>query len=235
MGGQKAKPVAVKETPVRETPPEPQNRTKAETEPSDAEVFFSRFASTLHSDESRTAIEPDGLQRLCAQIGVDPGTDVAVLVLAWKCRTRTMGIITKEEFMQGMQELQIGSVAEMKRKIEEMRALVRDPSTVSYRDFYRFVFEMSREPGSKVLDIDTSLALLDLLLVKSFPLAGKFKTFLSTKDSLRALSVDQWMSFLEFCKQHSRSLSNYDSDGACKRHTGPVLVDEFVGWLQAGN
>lgn len=147
---------------------------------------------------------------------MDPASDVAVLVLAWKCRTKEMGTITKEEFVRGLEDLQVDSLAGLKRKTADMRAMVADPRELNYKDFYRFVFDISRESGSKVLDLDTAIVLLDMLLSKTFPLAVKFKAFLGTKEGLRALSVDQWMSFLEFCKQHSKSLANYDSDGACK-------------------
>ena len=121
-----------------------------------------------------------------------------------------------------------------------MREMIRDTSTAPFKgethtDFFRFVFEISRETGSKVLDLEVAQALLEMLLSSNYVLAQKFKAFLSLKDNLRALSVDQWLSFLEFCKQHSQSLDNYDSDGACNDHAGPVLIDEFVAWLQAGN
>ena len=184
--------------------------------PNDVEVLFSQFASNFHSDSSKTEIEPSGLQVLCEAIHIDPASDVAVLVLAWKCKTRTMGTFTKEEFIAGMQELHVDSIDSLAGRIGDIRELVRDATSVQFRDFFRFVFEISREQGSKVLELEVALALLDMLLGRTFPLAAKFRTFLSRKEGLRALSIDQWQSFLEFCKQHSRGLDNYDSDGACK-------------------
>ena len=215
MGTQKSKAAAKGEPALNPQPssaPVPDTSSK----PSNLDLFFAQFTSTSHPDESRTEIDPMGLQRLCEQIGVDPASDVAVLVLAWKCRTQTMGTITKEEFLRGLAELQVDSLTALRRKTGEMREMVQSPSAPNYKDFYRFVFDISREPGSKVLDVDTAVALLDMLLCPSFPLAVKFKAFLGVKEGLRAISVDQWMSFLEFCKQHQKSLDNYDSDGACK-------------------
>lgn len=184
--------------------------------PNGAELLFSQFASSFHSDSSKTEIEPSGLQTLCEAIHIDPASDVAVLVLAWKCKTRTMGTFTKEEFIRGMQELHVDSLESLAGLIGDLRELVRDATSAQFRDFFRFVFEISREQGSKVLELEVALALLDMLLGQTFPLASKFRTFLSRKEGLRALSIDQWQSFLEFCKQHSRGLDNYDSDGACK-------------------
>lgn len=146
-----------------------------------------------------------------------------------------MGIFTKEEFMRGMQELHVDSLSSLASRTTDMRAMVRDATTPEFRDFFRFVFEISREQGSKVLEIEVALALLDMLLGHAFSLTPQFRTFLSRKEGLRALNVDQWQSFLEFCKQHSKGLERYDSDGACKCYLGPVLIDEFVGWLQANN
>jgi len=202
--------------------------------PGGAEQLFNQFASDSHPDSSKTAIEPTGLQDLCQALHMDPATDIAVLVLAWKCKTRTMGSITKEEFLQGMQGLHVDSLNSLISRTTDMREMVRDASSAQFRDFYRFVFEISREPGSKVLELDVAVALLDLLL-GCFALTSKFRAFLGRKEGLRAMSVDQWQSFLEFCKLHSSGLQNYDSDGACKCYAGPVLIDEFVAWLQAGN
>lgn len=199
------------------------------------ELLFNQFASESQSDTAKTEIDPEGLQQLCEAIHVDPAADVAVLVLAWKCKTRTMGTITKEEFLRGMQELHVDSLNSLVSRTTDMREMVRDATTPQFRDFFRFVFEISREPGSKVLELEVAMALLDMLLGHAFPMASQFRTFLSQKEGLRALSVDQWQSFLEFCKQHSTGLRNYDSDGACKRYAGPVLLDEFVTWLQANN
>jgi len=191
-------------------------KASAPPKPSDIEQLFNQFASTAHSDSAKTEIDPTGLQELCEAIHIDPATDVAVLVLAWKSRTRTMGTFTKEEFMRGMQELHVDSLSSLVSRTTDMRAMVRDATSVEFRDFYRFVYEISREQGFKVLDLDVALALLDMLLGQAFALTPKFCTFLGRKEGLRALSVDQWQSFLEFCKQHSRGLENYDSDGACK-------------------
>lgn len=214
---------------------EPAKKAGSAPKPGGAEQLFTQFASDSHSDSSKTEIEPTGLQDLCQALHVDPATDVAVLVLAWKCRTKTMGSITKEEFLHGMQELHVDSLNSLVSRTTDMREMVRDANSAQFRDFYRFVFEISREPGSKVLELDVALALLDLLLGGSFALTAQFRAFLGRKESLRALSVDQWQSFLEFCKHHSNGLQNYDSDGACKLYSGPVLIDEFVAWLQAGN
>jgi hypothetical protein len=214
---------------------EPAKKAGSAPKPGEIEQLFNQFASESHSDSAKTEIEPTGLQELCEALHVDPAADVAVLVLAWKCKTRTMGTITKEEFLRGMQELHVDSLSSLVSRTTDMREMVRDATSPQFRDFFRFVFEISREPGSKVLELDVALALLDMLLGRSFSLSAKFQAFLRRKEGLRALSVDQWQSFLEFCKQHDSGLQHYDSDGACKFYSGPVLIDEFVAWLQAGN
>ena len=50
------------------------------------------------------AIQPDGIERLCADLQVKP-EDVVILVLSWKLNAKLMGVYTYNEWVQGMTDL----------------------------------------------------------------------------------------------------------------------------------
>lgn len=49
-------------------------------------------------------IDPEGMERLCAALQVDP-EDIVMLVLAWKMDAKQMGYFTLNEWNKGMKEL----------------------------------------------------------------------------------------------------------------------------------
>jgi hypothetical protein len=186
------------------------------------EGFFSRYADDSHN------IQASGLQKLCDDLGIDPGSDIIILVIIWKCSTRQYGVITHDEFCSGMTQLGTLSPAKLKRTVPQLRGLVSNPFSEQFASFYKFVFDISRETGSKVLDIETCLALLQMLLTDKVRQLPSFVQFVRMK-AYKVLNKDQWTSFLEFIKQHDQDLSNYDDSGAW-----PVLLDEFVEWKRSG-
>jgi hypothetical protein len=166
------------------------------------------------------SITVEGLQRLCADLSIDPGSDVrspqvAILVIIWKCETQQYGVITKEEFRRGMQLLRTDTLRKLTAAVPQLRTSVSNPLNAEFRAFYKFVFEISREGGSKVLDSEICIALLDLLLANKFQLVTPFQTFLRQK-AVRVLNLDQWTSFLEFIKLYDSDIRRYEDDGACK-------------------
>lgn len=50
-------------------------------------------------------IGPEGMERLCSDIEVDP-EDLAMLALAWKLKATQMGFFKKSEWLSGMQDLE---------------------------------------------------------------------------------------------------------------------------------
>mmetsp|Transcript_22637 Transcript_22637/g.40739 ORF Transcript_22637/g.40739 Transcript_22637/m.40739 type:complete len:237 (+) Transcript_22637:58-768(+) len=189
--------------------------------------FFDSYATP-----GANAITLEGLQRLCTDLGIDPSTDVAILVLIWKCETQQYGTITKDEFKRGMSRLSVDTITKLRSALPNMRQSVSNPVTSEFRVFYKFVFDISREGGAKVIDVEICIALLELLLANNFHLVPLFRDFLRQK-GVRALNADQWTSFLEFAKLYDRDLSRYDDDGACKFYAGPLIFDEFVEWTRS--
>jgi hypothetical protein len=57
-------------------------------------------------------------------LGIDPETDVRTLVLAWKLKSKERpGEIKLEEFIEGMQEIGVNSVAGLKSIIPSVNSI----------------------------------------------------------------------------------------------------------------
>jgi DCN1-like protein 4/5 len=65
------------------------------------------------------------------------------------------------------------------------------------------------------MDIDTSKAMLKLLLADQWSLFFYFVSFLDDS-KYRVINKDQWANILEFARSIHDDLTNYDVDGACK-------------------
>lgn len=55
--------------------------------------------------DENISIGPEGMERLCQDIQVDP-EDKAMLALAWKLKAQEMGFFKRSEWVQGMTQLE---------------------------------------------------------------------------------------------------------------------------------
>ena len=80
-------------------------------DPKAAEELFTSLADPDDPD----MLYMDGISVLCEQLGLDPATDVRVLVMLWKLgATSKPGCITRTEFVAGLQKLQTSDVNKLK-------------------------------------------------------------------------------------------------------------------------
>ena len=170
----------------------------------------------------------EGIERLCLELDLDASADVRALVLAWKLKSgEKPGAIRKSEFVAGMQTLRCDSVAELKRTV--LHTL--DPGFMEhkeFREFYRFCFKFNREDAAKkTIEKELVMTLLPMVMANRSTLTAQFVEFLAEAPKAR-ISQDEWNSFLEFSKEFSEGLEQYEDDGAW-----PSLLDEFVEWHRA--
>jgi hypothetical protein len=92
------------------------------------------------------------------------------------------------------------------------------------QDLFRFAFDFSRTPNQRSLDIDTAIALLELLLGSRWADCAMFVAFLQASQ-FKVINRDQWMNILEFSTTMAPDLTNYDATGAWS-----VLLDNYVEW-----
>jgi len=140
---------------------------------------------------------------------------ISVLILSWYFKAETMCYFRKEEFVKGCETLKCDSLVKLKAKLKHFPEELKDPQ--KFKDIYEFVFFWSRESvDKKVLDIETSLDMLELLLdEETYPFIKPFGTFLRAQTSYKCMNKDQWLSLLEFCKTIEQDFSNYDENGSC--------------------
>ncbi|WMV59484.1 hypothetical protein MTR67_052869 [Solanum verrucosum] len=192
-----------------------QEHVKAAIEKNRWEVLFNKY-----KDPNVDMIMADGISNLCNDLQVDP-QDIVMLVLSWELRAATICEFSKQEFIGGVQSLEIDSMEKFKKKIPHLRSQLKDEDT--FREIYNFTFDWAKEKGQKTLALETALALWHLLFAElEWPLIDQWCEFIQERHN-KAISRDVWLQLLEFAKTVDATLSNYAAEGAW-----PCLLDEFV-------
>lgn len=173
--------------------------------------------------EEDTLLGPEGMEKFCEDIGVEP-ENIVMLVIAWNLEAESMGFFTQDEWMKGMTKLQADSPRKVQVKLDMMRSLLNDPPT--FKKIYRYAFDFARDKDQRSMDIETARIMLTLLLGRQWELFSSFHQFLE-KSKYKVINKDQWCNILEFSRAIRPDLSNYDEDGAW-----PVMLDEFVEWFR---
>ncbi|RAL53691.1 hypothetical protein DM860_015419 [Cuscuta australis] len=182
---------------------------------------------SLYANQSLGSIDPDGVEALCSDLGVDH-TDVRILMLAWKMKAKKQGYFSQDEWHLGLKGLQADSIAKLKKALPKLEAEVMMPA--NFEDFYTFAFRYClTEDKQKCLDIDSICILIDLILGSQFRAqVDSFTEYLKSQTDYKVLNMDQWTNFLRFCQEISfPDLKDYDTDQAW-----PVVLDNFVDWVK---
>jgi len=184
------------------------------------EAWFQKYAD---SGAKGQMIGPEGIEKLCIDLDVDP-SDIVMLVVAWKLSAENMGFFKLSEWKSGMCYLGCDSLVKLKSKLGTLRGYLKDSS--NFKKIYRYAFDFCREKDQRSLDIETGKTMLDLLLRDIWPHIDLFVEYLN-QTKYKVINRDQWNSILEFIRTVDRTFSNYDVEGAW-----PVLLDEFVEYVQ---
>lgn len=87
-------------------------------------------------------IQVDGIERLCADLGVEP-TDPIMLLIAWQMRCEQMCVFTRQEWLQGCTEMGVDSIDSLKGAFPALKGILEDDD--AFRDYYVFCFKYSKE------------------------------------------------------------------------------------------
>ncbi|KAI8086166.1 Cullin binding-domain-containing protein [Halteromyces radiatus] len=181
--------------------------------------WFQRYADP----DTPTSISPEGMQQFLQDLGISVEERMAIVV-AWKLNISTMGYITQQEWMTGMQQLGIDHQEQLvKQRLDEFESALQDVD--NFKKFYRYTFDYGKNKDQKCMDVDVACALWNVLFDDTFTLVNHFVQFLQEMHPVRVINRDQWQSFLEFVTTVSDDLSDHDETAAW-----PVLFDEFVEW-----
>ncbi|CAM9670448.1 unnamed protein product [Heterosigma akashiwo] len=198
-------------------------KKEASTSPRKISQLFERYED---QEENPGTIGMEGISRLGEDIGIDPAADVRILVFLWKIgANENPGQVQREEFSNGLTELGVDTIEGIRSLLPQLDPNFMEHST--FREFYKFVFQFSREGTKRTIEKDIIAALLPMVVENRSPHLAKFVEFLEQLPENTRVTLDQWNSFLEFSQQVPLSLEGFDADGAW-----PTLLDEYVEWLQ---
>mmetsp|Transcript_12301 Transcript_12301/g.18639 ORF Transcript_12301/g.18639 Transcript_12301/m.18639 type:complete len:215 (-) Transcript_12301:151-795(-) len=206
------------------------SRKKSKSKSSRSEVdaaLEEEILQTFHTfadEDDQEIMSLDGIGRLGEALDMDPSSDVRLLVLLWRLgSSQKPGCITKTEFVKGMKDIGASTVTDLINKSPSF-----DPGFLDkgdFRDFFRFVFQFSREGTHKTIEKEIVASLLPIVLDRNrAPHLEYFLQFLESCNHT-VITLDQWDSFLQFQDSVGVDLAHYDDDGAW-----PLLLDEYVEW-----
>ena len=147
-----------------------------------------------HKEADEETIAPEGIERLCEAMGVDP-SNVLLLVLAWTLDATTMGYISREEWNKGRATLGGAASAPVLTTALEgrLRAVHADPTQL--RSLWLFAHAFCREGSRKNVDLCSACAMIGMVLRPLFEAhVDSLLLFLEHHEPVqkRGLSKDEW-------------------------------------------
>lgn len=195
--------------------------TKAaqKTEPDKLGDLFAKY-----KDPNSDGIGPEGTEKLCTDLGLDPA-DRKILLLAWKMGAQRMGYFSRKEFERGFHSLRVQSLDKVKKALILVEEELRDSEI--FLDFFEFAFKFClTEPGQKIIDLDTAIQMLHITMVNN-PHLNHFTDFLKQQKDYKTINLDQWQGFGRFTQEIDSNCGNYDESQAW-----PLVLDMYVEWRQ---
>jgi len=202
--------------------------------------------STYADADTPDIIGLEGFETLCKDTEMSL-EGARPLIFSWQMQAKEMGKISKDDWVQGMATLKVGSISGLSLAMRELEDLLfngklskstgKEYDRTSYntyasnpkaafRKLYIFSFNLVKPEQSKNIDMETSLAFWAVLLIPKYELMGEITQFIKENQlTYKATNKDLWSMMLEFCETVKPSLQDYEADGAW-----PTLLDDFVVW-----
>jgi DCN1-like protein 1/2 len=187
------------------------------------EKMFKKYQEADGDDEEENKMQFGGIIKFCEDLGIDPESDVLILIIACLIGAKDTYTFTKQEFVDGMEDLGCFTLKQMKDQIQNWRKKIFE-SDEKFKDFYKFVFTFST--SSKTLLPDVACALWKLILSGKYKHLDLWIKFLN-EEYKKPITKDTWNQFLDFTRNVDEDFSNYDQEDGW-----PSVIDEFVAYAQ---
>ncbi|CED85408.1 Uncharacterized conserved protein [Phaffia rhodozyma] len=197
-------------------------------------------------DEKEYAITIEQVADYFEAIGItEMDSDIAVYLVSYELKSPSMGRLPQKEFIESWSALKVDSTEAMANEVKNLRAkYLTDPEY--FKKVYRYVYDLGKQDGAKVIVRDMAVALWQSLLPPVFqsnPSAIQYSTtngargmgerefgwwleFLEEQKT-KGISKDLWTLFIEFAVKVPYTYDVYDEDGAW-----PSLLDEFTDYAK---
>jgi hypothetical protein len=196
---------------------------------------FEQYKEAELNNDDEQYIGVEGLEKLCAEMVIDPQSRVLIL-LQKECGSTTMGELTQSEFLAGMTKLGFDddpyTLKKVGTKLKNADRAMGHPSSrassgtsTEFSELYKYTFELCRESKmKKVIDKSIALGMFQLVLGESkLHHVAPLCAFLENKGDINAINIDQWACMLDFVATIKPDFSNYSEDEAW-----PVMLDDYV-------
>jgi len=224
-------------------------KEKPQASTSKLNTLFDKYKDPRPDDD----ITIDGTLALCADLGVDPEKDVALLAVAYELQSPRICVWTRPGWIQGWKNIGCDTIDGMRAALDEMRKRLSSDAKY-FQTVYNYTFNFAKsEPNQRSLPLDTALAYWHLLIShasKGSALTGKtdgedvdmtgggggwedrytqwWFDYLAKK-GVKGVSRDTWVMFLEFIRATDSKFENYDMEAAW-----PSTIDDFVEYAKEG-
>ncbi|KAL0228438.1 hypothetical protein RCL1_004581 [Eukaryota sp. TZLM3-RCL] len=186
------------------------------------ERLFDQYKDPNPNIETPT-ITFTGFQELAETVQVPPG-DIRWLIFLWKASAKTMGAVTRDEFLEGCRVFKSINLPHFQQKLADATELITSPD--AFRSFYKWLFNYLKEdPSHKSIALDNAELAWRMVLLDKWDWLEDFIEFLRSQTKVKNINSDLWNQLYSFITVVGTNLSIYSSDDAW-----PTVIDSFVEW-----
>ena len=194
------------------------------------QVDESKIKSLFNQYSDGEKIKDEKFLKFFQDISVDM-EDLTSIYVLHKMKVSSLGVIKYDEFKEGSSAFNVGTLAEWKSKMAEVKkSWLKDEK--EFKRAYTDAFVFNREDGMNNVETDTCIEMWKLWLnASSFSkcqFVEKWFDFLTNVKKPNVIKKDQWIQFYELCKQTGGDFTKYpDVDDG----TWPELIDDFNEYM----
>jgi len=198
----------------------------SESQKTSLNKIFDKYAG---EGKQKDKMVDDKLGQFFKDYSIDPEKDaVTTLGLAWKLKCKTLGEISRTEFVDGFAALGADTTTEIKSQLSTIKTQLSTSGTAStFKEFYLWVFTFIKDDEErKVVDAAPAVEMMSIVLNDRWSYLSKWTEFVTTT-GVKVISFDVWSQVLEFAKE-VKDLALYNSEESA----WPGIFDDFVEYVK---